>query len=126
MQPIQDHLSDTSEVLEEAKTQARDQAEKQKLRAAIRLENLSQALDQTAESLESPLLEKQLNKASSGVARAANRLADADLDEIYQSGRALARNHAPGFLAGSFVLGLALGRLLKASTKSNLGGNYEQ
>lgn len=122
MQPIQEHLSDTQQVFDEAKTQLREQAEKQKTRAAIRLDDLSQALDQSAEELDSPAL----GRVSSGLASAAERLADADLERVYQRTRDLARDHAVGFLTGSFVLGLLIGRFFKAGDQPSSGGSHAQ
>ncbi|MCA9791986.1 MAG: hypothetical protein KC910_09340, partial [Candidatus Eremiobacteraeota bacterium] len=118
MQPIKEHLSDTRQVFEEAKSEVREQAEKQKTRAAIRLDDFSQALDESAEELESPVLDQVAGK----LGQAAEALDAADLDDLYLRGRAFARDHAAGFLVGSFALGLLLARFFKAGDNSSRGG----
>ncbi len=97
---------------------AKDQAEAGKQQAAGKLNDLSDAIDQVANSIsenDKLGLASYVHSASSQLASLAGRLQESSLDELAQDAKDLARRRPTAFMLGSVVVGFGLSRFVKAS-----------
>jgi hypothetical protein len=91
---------------------------RQKRRVAAELNAAGTSLRQAAAPLrDGPLgpLAEHIESAGERVSRAAWRLEDESLEQLLSEAQAVLRRYPEPFLAGMFVAGFALARLLKAS-----------
>ena len=66
---------------------------------------------------------RMANEAAGGIDRLSESLQNRSLDEIVGDLRTFGRNNAGGLFAGSLIAGLAFGRLMKLSVKSDSSGD---
>lgn len=101
---------------------AREQAETGKAKAANKLNDLSDAIDQVADSIsenDKLGLASYVRNTSSQLASLASRLQESSMDELAEEAKELARKRPTAFMLGSVMVGFGLSRFLKASTHHN-------
>ena len=105
---------------------AESTAEATKNSAAGRIEGVSQALDRLADEFrqnDETWLGDQVSTLSSTVRRASDTLRRKHAREMLDDVRGLSR-HPVAFLGGAFIVGLAAGRFLKSSSRSEYDYDY--
>jgi len=110
---------DVKAAKEEVAGAAKMQAEAGKDRAADKLNDLSDAIDQVADSIsenDKLGLASYVRSTSSQLAALAGRLQESSLDELAEEAKELARRKPAAFMLGSVVVGFGLSRFIKAST----------
>ncbi len=110
--------SATAEIAGAAKVQAETGKEK----AASKLNDLSDAIDQVADSIsenDKLGLASYVRTTSSQLATLATRLQESSMDELAEDAKELARKRPTAFMLGSVMVGFGLSRFLKASTHHN-------
>ena len=112
------------EKLEEGKHLLAGQAEEQKERARGELESIAGALHAAGEAMdgEGSQLAHYASDAAIQVERFAGYLGQRDLQTLVRDARAIARRRPEAFLGALYLGGVAIGRLLKASTPPELAG----
>lgn len=108
----------------QAKTQIADQiksrVEDQKGKAASSLDGLHasvQDFSQTFRQNNLPQLAEYTDSLNGQIDKASDYLKNADMDTMVQDASKFARENAPYFLAGAFLLGIAVGRFMRSSNK---------
>jgi len=94
----------------------RDQAESAKAKAAERVRKLGQAVRKIGEHMrieEQYYIAEQANGASQRLESVAEYIDDAELGTLVRDAERLARANTAWVLGGSFLIGLAAGRILK-------------
>lgn len=97
---------------------AKVQAEAGKDQAAHKLNDLSETIDQVANSIsenDKLGLASYVRSTSSQLASLAGRLQESSLDELAEDAKELARRRPTAFMLGSVVVGFGLSRFIKAS-----------
>lgn len=105
-----------SETVVEVKDEARKQLENQKGEVVRQISGVNEALRQTAQSLDNPSLGEHLDKLANQVERAADRLEQAELEDIVVAAEDFSRSQPMMFLTGSFLAGLMLARFMRATS----------
>lgn len=108
---------------------AKAQAEAGKDQAAHKLNDLSEAIDQVANSIsenDKLGLASYVHSTSSQLAALANRLQNSSLDQLAEEAKDLARRKPTAFMLGSVMVGFGLSRFIKASVHPQTGGNGEK
>lgn len=104
---------------EELAGAAKVQAEAGKDKAADKLNDLSDVIDEVANSIsenDKLGIASYVRSASSQLASLAGRLQDSSMDELAHDAKELARRKPTAFMLGSVVVGFGLSRFVKAST----------
>lgn len=111
---------------ERLKRDGRERLESGKSSAAGRIEAIANAIDGTAERLQEqdPTLAQYAGRLAQGIGGIANRLREGNLEELVAQTRQLAARQPTLFLAGGFILGLALARFLKVSTTDSYEDDF--
>jgi CRISPR/Cas system CSM-associated protein Csm2 small subunit len=105
---------------------AKTQAEAGKEQAASKLNDLSDAIDQVADSIsenDKLGLASYVRSTSSQLASLATRLQESSMDQLAEDAKQLARTRPTAFMLGSVMVGFGLSRFLKASTHHNHTGS---
>jgi hypothetical protein len=110
-------------VMNQVKQQASSRVNEQKARAAEGLGSVASAIRQASEHLrnENQTLATYADKAVDQIQLFADRMRDKDPAEMVRDAERFARRNPTAFIAGAFVLGLALARFLKSSGESDFG-----
>lgn len=101
-------------------SQVRSQMEEKKGKAAESLNNLHGTVgdfSQTFRQNNMPQLAEYTDNLNGQIDKAADYLKNTDTDTMVQDASKFARDNAPIFLAGAFILGIAVGRFLRSSNK---------
>ena len=119
----EDVKSATAEVADAAKVQAEAGKEK----AAGKLNDLSEAIDQVADSIsenDKLGLASYVRSTSSQLASLASMLQERSMDELAIEAKELARKRPTAFMLGSVMLGFGLSRFIKASIDQTNSASY--
>lgn len=118
-----DAVAKVHDVAEQARSAAadrvdlvRDQAESAKAKAAERVRKLGQAVRKIGEHMrieEQFYIAEQANGASQRLESVASYIDDAELGTLVRDAERIARANTAWVLGGTFLLGLAAGRILK-------------
>ncbi len=111
---------DARDAKREVGAEARDKAETGKRRVADEADNLSDAIDAAASSLDDhdrEGLARYARVLSSNLANAAGHLEGRSVDELANDAKRLARNNPALFMLGSIAVGFGLSRFFKASAE---------
>lgn len=115
-QQIEDKAREAgARVIDAAKDRARSLFEEQQLRAADQVGSVAQALHQAASQLNDQNASTYVSRAADQVDRFADTLRSHDLDDLIDQTERFARRQPELFIGGALLVGLALGRFLKAS-----------
>lgn len=106
-----------SEAIRNTKDEAVHLLEEKKDTAVAQVRDLDQVLRQTAEKVDNPGLSKQITRLADSVQRVASSLETTDYEDVIHSLERFARSSPTVFLAGSFAVGLAASRFLRASSR---------
>ena len=104
----------------QAKDQVKDQLTSQKDRAADSLTSLTNSVQEIGATMRSnnlPQLAGYTETLAEQVDRLSGYLKNNDVEALVHDAEKFARENAPAFIAGGFILGIALGRFLRASNK---------
>lgn len=105
-----------SEVTERATQKGKQKLEQGKNVAADQAERLSQAVERAAEQFDDDgTLTGYAHKLAGGMQSFAETLRNRSIDDIASEVQGLARRNPTAFILGSLVVGVAIGRFLKAS-----------
>lgn len=116
---------DVRDAKHEAGAQAREQAKAGQHRVANEADNLSDAIDAAASSLDDhdrEGLARYARELSSSLSNAAGQLEGRSIDELANDAKRLARNNPALFMLGSIGVGFGLSRFFKASSDRNHEG----
>ncbi|MFA5506381.1 MAG: hypothetical protein WC423_13180 [Vulcanimicrobiota bacterium] len=106
--------SKASETAREAKHEARRQLDAQKGEVVRQIGGVNEALRHTAQAVDNPTLGVQLDRLADSVERAAERLEQAEMEDIVAAAEDFSRSQPTLFLSGAFFLGLLASRFLRA------------
>lgn len=110
-----------SDAVKSGKRQARQEIEEKKSQAVAQVHDLDQALRLTAKEVDSPGMERQIERLADGVERFANALESTELEDVLQGAENFARQSPVMFVATSFAVGMACARFLRASARRTYG-----
>lgn len=111
---------DARDAKREVGARAREQVESGQHRLADEADNLSDAIDAAASSLDDhdrEGLARYARELSSNLAAAAGQLEDRSVDELANDAKHLARNNPALFMLGSIAVGFGLSRFFKATSE---------
>jgi hypothetical protein len=116
-----------SRVVGAARQRARSLFETQQHRAADQIEGVAQALHQAAQQLDQQNqgISSYVTSAADQVERLADTVRTRSLDDIIDQTERFARRQPELFVGGAMLLGLALGRFLRASSDRRAGWREE-
>jgi hypothetical protein len=117
--PDRDTLkSDAAELMGKAKDAGKEQSELGKQTVASQAEKLSAVVEQTSAQLKENDLQTLAEYAGdlgSAIKSFSENLRNRTVEDLLNDTRALAKNNPTAFLAGSLIVGVAVGRFFKAS-----------
>ena len=105
------------DAVETGKERAKLSIEEKKEEAVAQVQDLDQALRQTAREIDNPGLGRQIERLADGVEKFANTLESTELDQVVLDSERMARQNPALFMAGSFAVGMMVARFLRASSR---------
>lgn len=109
-----------SDAVESGKEQAKAGIQEKKNQAAAQVHDLDQALRQTAQEVDNPGIGRQIERLADGIESFANTLESTELDDVLRNTERFARQSPALFIAGSFAVGMAFARFLRASSRRSV------
>lgn len=106
-----------ADAVETGKERAKLSIEEKKEEAVAQVQDLDQALRQTAREIDNPGLGRQIERLADGVEKFANTLESTELDQVVLDSERMARQNPALFMAGSFAVGMMVARFLRASSR---------
>ncbi len=106
-----------ADAVETGKERARLSIEEKKGEAVSQVQDLDQALRQTARQVDNPGLGRQLERLADGIESFATTLESTELDDVLQESERMARQNPALFLGGSFAVGMLVARFLRSSSR---------
>lgn len=113
----EDIVEKAAETGREIARQASDAVESGKEQVAAQVHDLDQALRQTAQEVDNPGIGRQIERLADGIESFADTLESTELDEVLRNTERFARQSPSLFMAGSFAVGMAFARFLRASSR---------
>ncbi len=121
--------SKVSEAREWVSDHGRRAAERQKDRLAEEIDHLGHAAASAGQTLKEesdPTLGRYAQTAAQEIASAAEYLRQRDCRQLHEDARQVVRRHPELFLGGLFVMGVAIGRFLRASSPADAPAGRER
>jgi uncharacterized phage infection (PIP) family protein YhgE len=112
--------TDTTEVVEKAKTAGREQLESGKQAAATQAEKVADVIGQASSQLKENNLQTLADyttELAAGIKNFSEGLQNRSVDELVTDIRDMARRNPTAFILGSVVVGIGISRFFKASAE---------
>lgn len=114
--------AEAAEAVADVREKLGEAAEERRADAARQAAHLADALEEAAEDLDSDATRGTAEKVAALARRSADYLSQNDLPDVIDDLETTARRHPALFVAGGLLLGLALGRFLRASDAGSAPG----
>lgn len=114
---VEEGKAQVAAAVEGGKAQVVEFLEEKTGEAAAQVGDIEHALRQTAQEVDSPVIGQQIERLADGLESLAKTLESTHFEDVVASVDRLSHERPTIFLAGSFALGLAISRFLRASAR---------